>query len=311
MNQFASGTRLRLGTRASALAQWQARWVATALAQHGAQVELVLLSSEGDQHQQQPIGALNTQGVFTKTLQQALLAGQIDLAVHSLKDLPTETVAGLRLAAVPPREEVADVLVSTVADSLEQLPEGASVGTGSPRRQAQLLAYRADLVVQAIRGNLDTRLRKLREGQVQALVLAKAGLTRLGWQSEIRQEFSAEVMLPAVGQGALGIECRSDDTGVCQQLAQLDHLPTHCAVRAERALLAELRGGCLAPVAAWARPDSPDSLRLSARVLSIDGSQRLDADLIGEMHQPEDLGKRVAAALLEMGAARLIADSRQ
>lgn len=296
--------RLRLGTRASALARWQADWVAAELGKLGVPVEMIPISTQGDVSSR-PLGAIGGQGVFTKELQRALLDGAIDLAVHSLKDLPTERVAGLQLAAVPPRESTRDVLVSRLAATLDALPPAARVGTGSIRRRAQLLHARPDLQVGEIRGNVDTRLRKLDEGQYEAIVLAEAGLRRLGLGERITQILPAELMLSAVGQGALGIEARSDDGPTLQTLALLDHPVTHCAVRAERALLAALGAGCLAPVGAWARMDG-GQLQLDAVVLSPDGRERLSVRVSGPPDQAESLGQQAAAKLLAQGAAELI-----
>lgn len=301
--------RLRLGTRSSALARWQADWVAAELGQLGVQVEMIPISTQGDVSSR-PLGAIGGQGVFTKELQRALFDGAIDLAVHSLKDLPTERVPGLQLAAVPERESTRDVLVSRVAGSLAALPPGARIGTGSIRRRAQLLHARPDLQVSEIRGNVDTRLRKLDEGQYDAIVLAEAGLKRLGLGHRITQILPTELMLPAVGQGALGIEARSDDDGTLEILAPLDDADTHSAVLAERALLAALRAGCLAPVAAWARVVG-DGLQLDAAVLSHDGRDRLSVSVAGPPEQAELLGHQAAADLSARGAAQLIAASRQ
>jgi hydroxymethylbilane synthase len=232
------------------------------------------------------------------------------VAVHSLKDLPTDQVEGLVLAAVPEREEVADVLISRDGLSLERLPKGARVGTGSLRRQAQLLHVRPDLVVENIRGNVDTRLRKVTDGEYDAILLAAAGLRRLGRIGEITEMLPYAMMLPAIGQGALGIEARADDTLALQQLANLNDSITHAAVLAERALLARLRGGCLAPVAAWGRADATGRLLLTATVLSPDGRDRLLEEATGEMAEAAALGEQVADRLLAMGAAALIEQSR-
>jgi len=307
-NQTAT-PRLRLGTRASALARWQAEWVAAELGRRGVQVEMIHVSTQGDVSSR-PLGAIGGQGVFTKELQRALLDGAIDLAVHSLKDLPTERVPGLQLAAVPERESTRDVLVSRLAGSLDALPERARIGTGSVRRRAQLLHARPDLQVSEIRGNVDTRLRKLDEGQYEAIVLAEAGLRRLGLGERITQILPYELMLPAAGQGALGIEARSDDAPSLQTLAQLDHPVTHAAVLAERALLTALHTGCLAPVGVWARVDG-GQLQLDAVVLSHDGRERLSVSVAGPPEQAESLGQQAAADLLAQGAAQLIAASRQ
>ena len=249
------------------------------------------------------------QGVFTKELQRALLDGEVDLAVHSLKDLPTDAVAGLTLAATPPRGPVGDALVSRKAAAWEELPEGAVIGTGSLRRRTQLWHARPDLSMQDVRGNVDTRLRKLSEGQYDALILAEAGLERLGLAGEITQVLPKSLMLPAVGQGALGLEARADDEQVLAALAPLNHPETHAAVRAERAFLAAMRGGCLAPIGAFGRIES-GRLRLSGVVLSTDGAKRLLAEAEGELGDAGEVGLAVAADLLAQGGGELIETAR-
>ncbi|MCG8451416.1 MAG: hydroxymethylbilane synthase [Pirellulales bacterium] len=300
---------LRIGTRASKLAQWQAKWVAQQLAGLGVTVELVEITTSGDEQQSGPIAALGQQGVFTKEIQAALLDNCADVAVHSLKDLPTETVAGLTLAAVPAREVVSDALVTNLAPSLASLPKGARIGTGSLRRQAQLKNLRADLEIVGIRGNVDTRLRKLDEGEYDAIVLAFAGLRRLGLESRITELLEPPRMLPAVGQGALGIECRECDTTVRKLLSQLDDLPTHQATAAERTMLARLHGGCSAPVGAWGRVES-GKLVLDGLVANLAGTQILQASATGNCDDVQAVGNQVAEDLLGQGAAELIAAAR-
>ncbi|MCI0332239.1 MAG: hydroxymethylbilane synthase [Planctomycetes bacterium] len=319
---------LRLGTRGSQLARWQAEWVAGELQRLGHAVELVEIATRGDVEQRLAIEEIGTRGVFTKEIQRALLAGIVDMGVHSLKDLPTEPVAGLMLAAVPVRESAADVLV--VAASREQgagsskheaesfsvlhapcsmLPHGARVGTGSLRRLAQLRHLRPDLKIGDVRGNVDTRLRKLDEGQFDAIVLAEAGLRRLGLARRATYVLPFDVMLPAVGQGALGIECRADDAATRAAVASLEDADSRAAVTAERALLAHLRGGCMAPVGAWGRVES-GQLQLAAVVLSADGKERLVASDSAAPEEAEALGQRVATELIAQGADKLIASSR-
>ncbi|HEY5313614.1 MAG TPA: hydroxymethylbilane synthase [Pirellulales bacterium] len=309
---------MRIGTRGSPLARWQADWVAAGLRARGHTVELVPISTRGDRQQVGPIGQIaGGDGVFTKELQRALLAGEIDLAVHSLKDLPTEPVAGLALAAVPPRAPNGDVLVSP-QHSVDELPQGAIVGTGSLRRRAQLLHRRADLQMVGVRGNVETRLAKLERGEYAALVLAEAGLLRLGLERHISQRLPKTLMLPAVGQGALGIEARADDEPTRAVLAQLDDPDTRAAVTAERAMLARLSGGCLAPVGAWGRWEA-GRLALAGVVLSVDGAQRLAAELVTDAAHAggsrsstaAELGRQVADALLAQGAAELIDEARR
>ena len=301
---MAENEAIRLGTRASELARWQADWVAARLAEAGHAVQLVEISTAGDQSSQ-PIDAFEARGVFTTAIQRALLEGRIDLAVHSLKDLPTETVPGLALAAVPPREETADALVTPGGISLDDLPGGARVGTGSLRRKAQLLAARPDLVVHGIRGNVGTRLGKLDDGQFDAIVLAVAGLKRLGLGERIGQILSAEVMLPAVGQGALGLEIRGDDSTTRAALATLDDRATHAAVTAERAALAHLQGGCLAPIGALGQLQG-EVLSLECVVLSPEGDRSLRGSRSGPSSEPIALGQALAEELLGQGAGELI-----
>jgi hydroxymethylbilane synthase len=327
-NGAANRRTLRLGTRGSQLARWQAEWVAGELRQLGHAVELIEIATRGDVERSRAIEEIGTRGVFTKEIQRALLAGDVDIGVHSLKDLPTEPVEGLVIAAVPLRESAADVLVSRtrqVARSEEReasgewgvgsaelslLPVGARVGTGSLRRQAQLRNLRPDLIVEDVRGNVDTRLRKLDDGQFDAIVLAEAGLNRLGLSGRIAGVFSMDIMLPAVGQGALGIECRAEDAGTLAALRPLEHAATRAAVTAERALLAALRGGCMAPVGAWGRIES-SQLQLTAVVLSADGAQRITSGDSASPDQAAALGIHVAEELLSRGAGEMIAAARR
>lgn len=300
--------RLRLGTRSSPLARWQAEHIAARLTALGIDVEMIHITTQGDV-KAGPLGQIGGQGLFTKEIQRALLDDRIDLAVHSLKDLPTEHVEGLTLAAVPERESPGDVLVCNQVKTLDELPQGARVGTGSTRRKAQLLHARPDLQILDIRGNVDTRLRKLDEGEYDAIVLAEAGLTRLGLTDRIAQVLPRSLMLPAVGQGALGIEARSTDTSTLVLLAPLNDSATRHAVLAERAMLRALRGGCLAPVGAWGRLEE-GQLLLDGVVLNADGTQRLHAAGTAHPDAAETLGEQIAQELLAQGAAALIAGSR-
>jgi hydroxymethylbilane synthase len=305
-----SKTKLRLGTRGSPLARWQADWTAGELRRLGYEVELVPITTSGDREQVTPIGGLGVQGVFTKELQRALLDDAIDFAVHSLKDLPTEPTPGLCLTAVPARGPLGDCLVSAKYRSWEELPQGAVIGTGSQRRRSQLLHVRPDLKMEDVRGNVDTRLRKLHEGQYAAIILAEAGLVRLKLSEHIAQILPRHVMISAVGQGALGMETRENDAATRDALAKLDDAATHRAVLAERSVLHSLRGGCLAPIGAWGRIEGDGKLHLSAVVLRSDGSERLFAHQSAEPNAAVELGRRTAEELLAHGAARLIATSR-
>lgn len=295
---------LRLGTRGSPLARWQAEWVAARLGDFRVDVELVLITTKGDV-KAGPLGQIGGEGLFTKEIQRALLEREIDFAVHSLKDLPTTHVEGLTLAAVPPREENSDVLVSKIAKSVAELPPQARIGTGSLRRKAQLLHQRKDLRVEEIRGNVETRLRKLDAGEYDALLLAEAGLRRLGLADRITAVLPRDTMLPAVGQGALGIEARADDRHTRAALLQIDDAATHQAVIAERTLLATLRAGCLAPVGAWARIEGGQMV-LEAVVVAPDGSQRISVRDTAPPAESESLGKRAAEQLLAQGAEAII-----
>jgi hydroxymethylbilane synthase len=303
-------TLLRIGTRGSPLAMWQAQWVAQRLAAIDVECELVIITTRGDSKTGGTIESLGEPGVFTKELQRSLLEGRIDLTVHSLKDLPTDEVPGLILAAVPLRDSPHDVLVSRSGDELGKLPPGARIGTGSLRRRCQLLHQRADLQMTDIRGNVDTRLKKLREGQYDAIVLAEAGLNRLGLSHEITQLLPPSVMLPAVGQGALAVETQTDDRMTRETVAKIDDRAVHQSVLAERSMLSALQGGCLAPIAAWGRIESDNRLHLSANVLSLDGSRCLATELLGNTADAEIIGQQVAERLLAAGAADLIAQAR-
>jgi hydroxymethylbilane synthase len=293
---------------------WQAEYVAALLRKVDSTVcvKIVPLSTIGDRDQSEPLVQLGSEGVFTREVQHAVLDGRADVAVHSLKDLPTVETPGLCLDAVPERGPTADAIVfpqlQPGAKSLNDLPQNSRVGTGSPRRRAQLLHCRPDLQFLDVRGNVETRLRKLDGGEYDALVMAEAGLSRLGLAGRISGLIQPPVMLPAVGQGALGIECRTDDADTRELLAKLNDDSTRRAVIAERVLLAELKAGCHAPVGVWTNPVGGD-LRLEAVVLSIDGRRRLVAESTGPANQPETLGHLVAELLRGQGADELIAAS--
>ena len=292
---------LRLGTRGSALALAQSRLVAASLreAAPDLDVELVEISTAGDRSNA-PVVSLGV-GVFVSALREALLAKEIDVAVHSYKDLPTAPADGLTLAAVPPREDPRDVLVARDGLTLAGLPAGARIGTGAVRRIAQLSALGRGLVAVPIRGNVDTRLRKVADGELDAVVLARAGLLRLGRAAEVTEILDPELMLPAPAQGALAIECRSHDAERMQLLAAIDDPVTRAAVTAERALLAELEAGCSAPVAALAVLVGAE-IHLRAAVFSLDGSFAVRATRTGTPAEAEQVGRSLAAALRAEGA---------
>lgn len=300
-------TILRIGTRGSALALWQARHVAGLIhaADPACTVELIEIQTVGDTIRDAPLVQLGGEGLFTKAIQDALLADRADVAVHSLKDLPTFAVAGLTLAAVPPRGPTGDVLVSVKHRSLAELPEGAVVASSSLRRRAQLLHRRPDLRLVNIRGNVETRLRKLVDEDLDATVLAEAGLVRLGLAERVTEVLDSTWMLPAVGQGALGLECRTDDAPTRALLARLDDAPTHAAVLAERAMLHALGGGCQVPIGAVAHLDGSE-LRLRGAVLSPDGRRRVEATITGPAERAVALGEELAERLRAAGAAALL-----
>ncbi len=299
---------LKIGTRGSHLARWQANWVADQLQQAHPDltVELVEIKTRGDRDRNSPLSLIGGSGLFTKEIQRALLDRTVDVAVHSLKDLPTQPVEGLILGAVPPRENVADALIAPIGRTLAGLRSGAKVGTGSLRRKAQLLHSKPDLIVVDIRGNVETRLNKALSGELDGVVLAEAGLKRLGLNHHITERLGPPMFLPAVGQGALGIECRADDTATFARLLSLDHPPTHRAVVAERRVLADLEGGCMIPLAAFAQ-ETFEGLHLQAYVLDPEGRERITAYATGTTDcDPNDLGQKVAESLILQGAAQLI-----
>ena len=297
---------LRLGTRASALALAQARFVATRLERTGCVVEIVSMHTEGDRRVDARLTDVGGKGLFVREIEEALLAGDIDLAVHSLKDLPAAVPAGLALVAFPEREDARDVLVTRSPGRFVDLRPGAVVGTSSPRRRAIALSLRPDLDVQPLRGNVDTRLRKLQEGAGDAIVLAAAGLLRLGITAEHVDALDPEVFVPAVGQGVLAVEGRADDARTAGLLRTIDHGPTRACALAERAFLARLGASCLTPMAAHARLQG-DVLRVSALVASEDGRCILREQTRGGPADAVALGLAVAERLLARGAADITA----
>jgi hydroxymethylbilane synthase len=299
-------TPLRIGTRGSALALWQANSIADALRRSGVETELVIIRTSGDKFQQASFSQMGTKGVFIKELEDALIDSHVDLAVHSMKDLPTEMPPGLAIAAICKREDVRDALLSMAGATLATLPSGARVGTSSLRRQSQLLYARNDLRMLEIRGNVDTRIEKLRRGDYDAIVLAKAGLDRLGLSAHITQVLSEEISLPAAGQGAIGIEARADDSDTIRILRLLNDDEACNAVTAERAALAGLEGGCQVSIGAWGRMER-SQLVLDVAVLAPNGSQRICERTFGAPSEAESIGARAAKKLIERGAATLLA----
>lgn len=296
-------TALRLGTRRSALAVTQSGWVADRLRELGERVELVEILTEGDQNRA-ALTEIGGTGVFVATLRTALHEGRVDLAVHSMKDLPVAPEPGLVVAAVPVRADPRDVLVARGGRTLADLEPGARIGTGSPRREAQLAAFRPDLQIFPIRGNVDTRLRLVREGRYDAVVLAHAGLARLGRSAEVSEVLSVETILPAPGQGALAVECRENRSDVLAAVATLDDPDTRCCVTAERALLDTLQAGCTAPIGALAELDGADRLRMRGFAGTKDGLVFVRLSRLGVRADPLGVGRDLGADIRAEGSAR-------
>jgi hydroxymethylbilane synthase len=297
---------LRIGTRGSILARWQAEFVRKQLFQlTGVEAEIIIIKTSGDKLQQQPLTQIGGKGIFIKELEDALLEEAIDLAVHSVKDIPTETPGRLHFPAVCRRDDVRDCLVSHTGTMLANLKQGARVGTGSLRRQAQLRHYRPDLDFRELRGNVDTRLRKVESGEYDAIVLSKAGLDRLGWSQKITEPISTDISLPAVGQGAIAIQSRVSDRDADEFLSKLDDLETRTAIIAERALLSALQGGCQVPIGAWARMERTE-LVMEAVVCSVDGAQYVREKATAPPDQAAQLGEHLARVLAEGGARTIL-----
>ena len=301
---------LLIGTRGSRLARIQAETVREMLSSlHPDRAWLLReIRSEGDVRRQASLASIGGRGVFVKALEDKLLAGEIDLAVHSLKDMPTRLATGLKIGAVLPREDARDALVSRGGSTLDDLPAGAVVGSGSARRRAQLLAYRSDLVVRDVRGNVDTRLRKLSSGGYDAMILAAAALIRLQHTSAISQWLPLTLMLPAVGQGALAVEVRESDEEVRALVQPLNHSPSERAVSAERAFLSALGGGCTVPVAAHAAV-ADGRLDIEGLVATLNGKKVIRDSLSGSPLQAEDIGRRLADRMLSQGAAQILREA--
>ncbi|CBK42450.1 Porphobilinogen deaminase [Nitrospira defluvii] len=293
---------LILGTRGSKLAVHQSQWVQARLQElaPGLTISLQRIQTSGDKILDVPLAKIGGKGLFVKEIEDALLSKEIDLAVHSMKDVPTALPEGLDILCVPPREDPRDALITRDGCRLDQLKPGAKIGTSSLRRQAQLLHYRPDFTIEMLRGNLDTRLRKLREGQFDAIVLAAAGLRRLAWDAEITEYLPVHLSLPAIAQGALGIEARSDDTFVRELLSRFEHRPTRITVTAERALLHRLEGGCQVPIAAHAALEG-DRLTVDGLVASVDGRRVIRHQIQGPASEAQALGTKLAERLLADG----------
>ena len=298
---------LIVGTRGSQLALWQAEWVQRQLNAIAPDISVILkrIQTSGDKIQDVPLAKIGGKGLFVKEIEEALLRQEIDLAVHSMKDVPSVLPEGLEIICVPEREDPRDALIAREGYSLEKLPVGGRVGTSSLRRQAQLLYVRPDLKIAVLRGNVDTRLRKVRESHFDAIILAASGLKRLGWDQEVTEYLSVDVSLPAIGQGSLGLEGRKDDVFVRDLVAQFEHPPTRIAVTAERALLTRLEGGCQVPIAGYATLQG-DTLTLDGLVASLDGKRYIRQALSGPAGEAGTIGTRLAERLLESGAQPIL-----
>ncbi len=298
---------VRIGTRGSKLALWQARWVKTALEDRFRQVtvEIVKIRTRGDKILDVPLAEVGGKGLFVKEIEQALLDGRIDLAVHSMKDMPADIPAGLAIGAIPEREKPHDVLISGRGKKLGDLPGGSTVGTSSLRRASQILSLRPDLVIRPLRGNLDTRLQKLADGQVDAVILAAAGIHRLGLEDRVTEYLAVQTVIPAVGQGALCIETRQNDPVIGPLAAALDHGPTRVVVEAERAFLARLEGGCQVPIAAHGML-ADGRLELMGMVSSLDGTRMIRDRIGGRPGQNRQLGVDLAGKLLARGGKQIL-----
>ena len=298
---------LRIGTRGSKLALTQSQWVKGRIesVHPGVIADLVRITTTGDKIQRPPLSEVGGKGLFIKEIEEALLRKEVDLGVHSMKDVPAELPEGLEISVFPQREDPRDVFVSEKFRSIEELPHGSSVGTSSLRRASQVLHLRPDLRVIPIRGNVDTRLRKLESGQFDALILASAGLRRLGLSHRISQMLSIDLSLPAIGQGVLGLEVRKSDHVVRDLIGFLNHVETELTVRAERAFLKELEGGCQVPLAGYGKLDG-DTLELEGLVAELDGSVLIRDKLFGPKDKPEELGVHLAKRILASGGDKIL-----
>jgi hydroxymethylbilane synthase len=297
---------IRMGSRGSKLALWQAEFVQFEVERMtGGKVEIVKIKTTGDMILDVPLARVGGKGLFVKEIEEALLSGRIDLAVHSMKDVPTDLPPALEIVAITKREDPRDAFISDKVKRFEDLPKGARVGTSSLRRQTQLLGIRPDLVVLDNRGNLDTRIRKMEEGKFDAIILAAAGLRRLGWEGRITQVLPEEVSLPAIGQGALGIEIRREDAETRNAVSFLNDRDTSLSVRAERGFLKRLEGGCQVPIAAYGRTNG-DSIEIDGMVGRPDGSEIVRGSARGAVADPEALGVKLAEQLLARGAKEIL-----
>ncbi len=300
--------RITVATRGSKLALWQAEHIAERLKSQdpALEVELMIIKTSGDKIQDVPLAKVGGKGLFVKEIEEALLAGEADLAVHSMKDMPAAMVSGLTLGVIPKRDDHTDALLSTAYDGLDALPSGSVVGTSSLRRQAQILALRPDLQIEPLRGNLDTRLRKLEQDQFAAIIVASVGLKRLGLSAPYQTPLGPPGFLPAIGQGALGIEYRQGDTAIEERIQFLNDEVTRATVTAERAFLHELEGGCQVPIGGLARMEGPGRLVLEGLVADVDGTTVIRRSAEGKAEDAEAIGRDVARAILESGGKSIL-----
>ena len=296
-----------IGSRGSQLALWQANWVKSELERlhSNADIDIRIIATSGDNIQDVPLAKIGGKGLFVKEIEEALLANEIDLAVHSMKDVPMELPTELGISVITKRENPLDALISKNGEKLADLPQGATIGTSSLRRSSQLLKYRDDFKIHPLRGNVDTRLRKVEEGKYDAILLASAGLNRLGWANRITEEISPDILLPAMGQGALGIETRLDDTKIYDFISTLNHEQTHYAVSAERSLVGRLDGGCQVPIGAYARIEK-GLITLKGLVASLDGEVIYKLENVGPVDDAINIGQELGSKLLKMGANEIL-----
>jgi len=300
-----------IGTRGSRLALWQANFVAESLRYFtDAEILIKKIKTQGDKILDSPLAKIGDKGLFVKEIELALSEKEVDLAVHSMKDVPTELPPGLIIASIMKREDPKDVLISKGGEHLSNLPKGVRIGTSSLRRKAQLLNFRPDLTIVDVRGNLDTRLKKMDSGDFEAMVLAAAGIDRMGWSDKISERIPTETILPAVGQGAIGIEIREDDEIMGKLVGELNHLPTYHAVIAERALLKRLEGGCQIPIGSLGIVDG-NSLKLTGIVASLDGKRLIRDSVSGNLSQAENTGIKLAENLVDSGADEILKEIRE
>ena len=296
-----------IGSRGSQLALWQANWVKSELERlhDNVDIDIRIIATSGDIIQDVPLAKIGGKGLFVKEIEEALLANEIDLAVHSMKDVPMELPTELGISVITKRENPLDALISKNGEKLADLPQGATIGTSSLRRSSQLLKYRDDFKIHPLRGNVDTRLRKVEEGKYDAILLASAGLNRLGWANRITEEISHDILLPAMGQGALGIETRLDDTMIYDFISTLNHEQTHYAVSAERSLVGRLDGGCQVPIGAYARVEK-GLITLKGLVASLDGEIIYKLENVGPVDDAINIGQELGSKLLKMGANEIL-----